>query len=72
MPQVDALRVEEFLVDGVVQPKVVFLDSLPKLRAVFLAQKHDSLPRARPQVVCLFHALNKQVMEVFAIIIKLD
>lgn len=49
----------------------MFLDSLPELGTIFLAQKHDSLSGARPQVVCLFDALNKQVMEMLAIIVEL-
>lgn len=49
----------------------MFLDSFPELGAVFLAQKHDGLPGASPQVVCLFHTLNKQIMEMLAIIVKL-
>lgn len=49
----------------------MLLNSLPQLRAVLLTQKHDRLPRARPQVVCLLDALNEHVVEVLAVIVEL-
>lgn len=49
----------------------MFLNSFPQLRAVLLTQKHDRLPRARPQIVGLLDALNEQVVEVLAVVVEL-
>jgi hypothetical protein len=70
--QVDALRVQEFLVYGVVEGEVVGLDALPELRAVGLAEEHYCFACACAEVIRLFDALYKQIMDLLVLVVELN
>lgn len=70
--EVDALRVQELLVDGVEEGEVVLLDSGPELGRVFFAEEHDCFPGSVAEVVGLFDAVDEEVVQVFAFDVELD
>lgn len=72
MSQVDSLRIQQLLVDGIVQRKVVVLHSIPKLCAVLFAQKHDCLSCSCSEVVRLLDTMNEQIMHMLVVIVELN
>ena len=51
--EVDALGIQEFLVDGVEEGEVVLFDGFPELGRVFFAEEHYGFAGAVAEVVSL-------------------
>jgi hypothetical protein len=60
--QIDALRIQQLLVDRIEAREVVHHHRVPQLCAILLTQKHDRFARARAQVVCLLDGVDVQVV----------
>lgn len=58
------------MVYGVKEREVMLFNCTPELRAVLLAQEHDSLSSAGAQVVSLFDTVPEEIVHDFVIGVK--
>lgn len=72
MSECGALRIQKFLIDGVVKIKVMRSYAIPKLRGIFFTEKHYCFSCSSAQIVCFFYAVDEEIMHVFVLVVKLD
>jgi hypothetical protein len=63
MSQINPLRVQQFLVDRIIQAKIVLDNGVPELLAICLAQKHYCFAGAGAQVVGFFDGVDEEVVD---------
>ena len=72
MPQVGALRVQQLLIDRIVEREIMLLNCIPKLCAVFLTQKHDSLSSSGAQIIGFFDTVPEEIVHDSVLGVKSD